>query len=90
MTQKEKKLNLKCVSLIGELAYLGKHVYFGDMGVTLCGCSTIDYDKEKFKRMSTNMTSEYTVEDWDITCERCLDMTDMFKKIKLHKQEKEN
>ncbi len=77
----EKKVNIGCVSLIGELAHLGKHVYFKDMGVTICGCFTVDYDKEQFKGMPENMTSEYKTEDWDITCERCLEMTDIFDAI---------
>lgn len=87
---KDKKLNLKCISLIGDLDYLGKHVYFPDMGVTLCGCFTVHYDKTKFLNMPENIPSEYKTEEWDITCERCLEMTDMFERIKKGKQERQN
>lgn len=76
------ELDLKCISLIGDLSHWGKHVYFNDMGVTLCGCFTVDYDKEQFKEMPEGITSEYKEEQWDITCEKCLAMEDFFKVIR--------
>lgn len=76
-----KGLKLKCVQLKGELNDWGKHVYFPDMGVTLCGCFTNDYNKEQFKKMPEGVTSEYEVVEWDIACEKCLDLTDMFSEI---------
>jgi len=78
----KKDLKLKCISCIGDLAYLGKHIYFPDMGVTICGFFTVDYNKEQFKEMPEGVTSEYNIEDWEITCERCLDMMDTFKNIR--------
>ena len=84
------ELKLKCVSLIGELEYLGKHVFFPEEGVTLCGCFTDDYNKERYRAMPENVTSAYEVVEWDITCERCLNITDMFAKIRQAKQEKQN
>ena len=86
----KKKPDIGCVSLIGDLAYLGKHIYFKDMGVTICGCFTVDYDKEKFKNMPEGMVSEYKTEEWDITCERCLNMTDLFQQINDGKKAENN
>ena len=75
-----KKLNLACISLIGELSYLGKHIYLTDTGCTICGCFTVDYDKDTYKNMPKDIPSEYKVEKWDITCERCFEMIDLIKR----------
>jgi len=87
---KETELKLKCISLVGELSDWGKHVYFPEMGVTMCGCFTIDYDKEKFKGMPEDMPSEYKVEEWDITCEKCLEMMDLMEGISNGKKAQQN
>lgn len=47
----EKKKITACISLKGELANMGKHIYLHEAGVTLCGFFTVDYDKAKFKDM---------------------------------------
>jgi hypothetical protein len=88
MTNKEN--DLKCISLIGELSYLGKHFYFNNMGVTMCGCFTVNYDKEKIKDMPEGVTSEYKVEEWDITCERCLNLMNMVEQQSIAKKCKMN
>lgn len=74
------ELKLKCVSLIGELNDLGKHVFLPDEGVTLCGCFTNDYNKIRYKNMPDGVTSEYNVVEWDITCKRCLEIAGLFEK----------
>lgn len=69
------KPNLKCISLIGELADWGKHIYMVDLGVTICGCFTVDYDKDRFKDMPDGVTSEYKIEKkFKITCEKCIEV----------------
>lgn len=88
--KKEEKIDIKRISLIGDLSDWGKHVYFNDMGVTLCGCFTVDYDKEKFKGMPDGVTSEYKEEEWDITCKKCLQMTDLFTEINAGVKAKNN
>lgn len=90
MAKTAKKMNLKCVSLIGDLSDLGKHIYLAETGVTICGCFTVDYDKEMFKGMPEGVTSEYKIEEWDITCERCLDMVDMFEGINTERKKQNN
>lgn len=80
--EREKQIDLKCVSLIGELSDWGKHVYFNDMGVTMCGCFTVDYDKQKFKEMPEYLPSEYKIEEWDITCKKCLEIIEIMDKAK--------
>jgi hypothetical protein len=85
-----KKIEIGCVSLIGDLNYLGKHIYLPATGITLCGCFTVDYDKEQFKEMPKGVTSEYKNEEWDITCPRCLEMSDMFDKINAGRKAEQN
>jgi hypothetical protein len=85
-----KKPNICCIQLKGELYDWGKHIYLKDMGVTICGCFTVDYDKERFKGMPENMTIEYQEEEWNITCEKCLEMTDIFEAINKGEKAKKN
>lgn len=85
----ENEFNAKCIKLKGELEDWGKHILMLPMGVTLCGCITVDANKEMFpileKDTFQNMFNEYTVEEWEITCEKCLDMVDVFDQINENK-----
>jgi hypothetical protein len=73
---------IKCVTLNGELADWGKHILL-PYGITLCGMPTIDVDKEQFPVLKdknfADMIFEYTNEEWEITCEKCLNMIDIIK-----------
>ena len=81
----EKELKLKCVTLKGELADWRKHILM-PIGVTLCGIPTIDCDSTQFPQIKEgavkDLVSEYTNEEWDITCEKCLEMINIVQKHK--------
>ena len=89
MTEQE-DFKVSCIALKGELADWGKHIYLPHIGCTLCGCFTVDYDKEMFKGMPKDVPSEYDVVKWDITCGKCLDMNDLFDGINKSKKAQNN
>lgn len=70
----------KCVTLKGELSDWGKHILMPN-GLTLCGMPTVDASKKQFPQLThpnfKDMISDYTTEEWDITCKRCLDIIDI-------------
>lgn len=65
---------------IGELADFGNHVLLPE-GVTLCGLPTVDANMERFPQLKdaafADMLNEYTVKEWDVTCEKCLEVFDI-------------
>lgn len=80
------KFKTKCVQLKGELSYLGKHILM-PFGVTLCGVPTPDCDAKQFPQIKEgvvkDLVSEYTDQEWDITCIRCLDTVDILEKHRM-------
>lgn len=84
----KEELKTKCVTLKGELEDWGKHILM-PMGVTLCGMPTVDVDKDKMPQLNhpnfKDMIFEYTEEEWDITCTRCLDMIDIVERSSINR-----
>lgn len=84
-------LKLKCVILGGELEYLGKHILM-PQEITLCGVPTIYVDTKTFpvlkEKNLADFRSEYSIVEWDITCERCLDILDILKEKREHDKTK--
>lgn len=83
----------QCVSLIGELADWGKHILL-PYGITLCGMPTVDVNKEEFPQLKTaalsDIISEYKVEEWNITCKKCLEIVDILSVAEEKKKAKNN
>ena len=84
----------KCVTLIGELSDWGKHILM-PFGCTLCGMPTVDAKKEQFPALNdkvfSDMISEYKEEkEWDITCEKCLEVFNIIKTGEEKRKAKKN
>lgn len=80
---------IKCCSLKGDFSDRGKHVMIN--GVTVCGFFTVDFDRELYKKIAADVEAhgilqEYQIEEWDITCKQCLEISD---RIHQHKEYKE-
>lgn len=84
---------VKCVTLLeGGAKDWGKHILL-PFGVTLCGQPTPDAINQfrvlKEKNM-VDLISPYKIEEWDITCEKCLEAYDIIKKGKHERARWEN
>lgn len=79
---KTEEIKLKCVCLKGELSNQGNHILL-PTGVTLCGMPTVDADLTIFPQLKneafSDLISDYAVKEWEITCERCIDMIKILK-----------
>lgn len=93
MKKTESDNNYKCVSLIGELADWGKHVLL-PFGCTLCGMPTVDASTDQFPALKEkalkDIISEYKVEEWDITCEKCLNVLSIIERGEASRKAKNN
>lgn len=83
--EKKTDFKLKCVTLIdGGAKDWGKHILMPN-GVTLCGQPTPEavamHPILKDENMK-DLISNYKQEEWDITCEKCLQMIDIVEKHK--------
>lgn len=83
MKEINKNAPIRCVRLKGDLSDWGNHVFMPN-GITLCGMPTVDTDKELFPILKNDvfkdMIFEYTEQQWNITCKRCIDMFDIVDK----------
>lgn len=81
---------IKCVTLLeGGAKDWGKHILMGN-AVTLCGQPTpgaVNYHPTLKDNPSTfkDLIVPYKEEEWNITCEKCLELYDM---IRVHKETK--
>lgn len=84
----------KCVTLIGELSDWGKHVLL-PFGCTLCGMPTVDCNKEEMPQLKNplmaDMINKYTEhKEWNITCEKCLEVMSIVAQANEIKKQKYN
>ena len=82
----EKDFTLRSVRIVPEIeVFEGKHCLL-PFGITVCGLPTIEASKEQFPALSDNSFKnfvsefiEYTGENWDVTCKKCLEMFEIMK-----------
>lgn len=84
----KKKFTLTCVTLLqGGAKDWGKHILLPH-GVTLCGQPTVEAI-EHFPVLKEDYMKDLVVnfkkEEWEITCEKCLEMLDVVKRAKERK-----
>ena len=76
---------VKCVTLTeGGAKDWGKHILMPN-GVTLCGQPTpeaIEHHPILKEKNMRDLVSKYKQEEWDITCEKCLEMYNIVEKHK--------
>jgi hypothetical protein len=75
----------KCITLKGEFSDMGKHILL-PFGCCLCGLPTVDAIGKMPQLENpalSDLVSEYKEEkEWDITCEKCLNVYDIIKQKK--------
>lgn len=85
MEKNKEEFALKCVTLLeGGAKDWGKHILMPNH-VTLCGMPTpeaVKYHPELNKKFWDALIVPFREEKWEITCEKCLEMYEIFKNIR--------